>query len=366
MATARQRVVAALWSLNGIGPKSLERLERACGSLATLLELPVTEWRGAVPFTPRAQEALRRVRRLSDVADALDERLGHLGYRTVFPGEPGWPPRLGAEEAPMLFALGPPTGAPGRPVAVVGTRQPEPGVCERVRRLAAELAGAGLIIVSGAAEGIDQAAHLGALEAGGSTWAFLGCAIEAMGSSQRRLLEPFRERGGTFFSQFPPGARADRSTFRRRNPLISGSSDAVLVARAPVGSGALITADAAVRQGRPLLAIPGDPWNPAACGSNELLRTGRAATCLGAADILRAVGLEGSLSSLGGAAAHASGVEVTQSAAVVLRALEGQAGDVDELCSRCGLDSGEVVTCLVELELAGYVVQRGGGRFERA
>lgn len=363
MDTAERRATAALWSLRGIGPKTLERLEARVGSLGALLELPASAWRTATAFTAQAQHSIASITGLAEVADALEARLAALGQRALFPGDHDWPERLVADEAPVLFAVGPGAALPRRRVAVVGTRHPEPGASERVRRLARELVGAGLVIVSGGAEGIDQAAHFGALDGGGETWAFLGCAIEQMDEAQLVLCEPFQAHGGTFFSQFPPGVRSDRSSFRRRNPLISGSSDAVLIARAPLRSGALITAEAAERQGRPLLAIPADPWNLAAQGSNELLRCQRARACLTAADLIAAVGLQGVTAPL--EPPPATREAISDDAALVLDALGPHAADVDELAARCPLASGQLSACLVELQLAGYVVPKAGGRFEK-
>ena len=364
MDSAGRRATAALWSLNGIGPKTMAKLEGSFGPLAKLLEVPVSSWRGAAWLTAQGRASLATVGRLADVADTLERTLRRLGHRAVFPGDAQWPERLTADLSPVLFLMGPGAGAPRRRVAVVGTRHPDPGVRDRVRRLAAEVVGCGLVVVSGAAEGIDQAAHSGALSAGGETWAFLGCAIDQMDDAQKVLLVPFRDRGGSFFSQFPPGTRSDRSTFRRRNPLISGSSDVVLVARAPIRSGALITADAAWAQGRPLLAIPGDPWNPVAAGTNELLRSRRARVCLSAQDLVAAAGLDGVLSP--SPAEPLPREPVSELAQVVLEVLTRHPADLDQLVEKCRLDSGRVSACLVELQLAGYVVQKAGGRFEKS
>ncbi len=366
METAERRATAALWTLNGVGPKTLQGLERTFGGLGALLGVPVRQWERRATLTDRARESLSELRSLAEVADQLEATLRRLGQRVVFPRDADWPPPLPGAVAPVLFVVGPGGGAPRRRVALVGTRHPEPGVCERVRRLASELVSAGLVVVSGGAEGVDQAAHFGALLGRGETWAFLGSAIEQMDPAQRVLWKPFKERGGTFFSQFPPGTRADRTTFRRRNPLISGASDAVLVARAPVKSGALITAEAAVAQRRPLLVFPGDPWNLAAVGSNQLLHAGVATVCLSAADVIRAVGLKGAIAqpTLGVSAAERE--PVSEDATAVLKVLDRHPADIDELVAKCGLESGRLSACLVELQLAGYVVQKAGGRFEKS
>jgi DNA processing protein len=213
-------------------------------------------------------------------------------------------------------------------------------------------------VVSGAADGVDQAAHAGALEAGAETWAFLGEGLDQVSGARAELAATLREVGGSLFSPFPPGTPGSRSTFRRRNPLISGASDCVLVVRAPVGSGALITAEAALTQGRPLLAMPGDPWNRAAEGCNRLLQSGQARLCLSADEVLQAVGLS--------AAARrpaAPGAVASPEAERLLGLLEGGA-DADALAARAGVGVDRAVALLLELQLAGAVVLRGGGRYE--
>ena len=364
MDTAERRAVAALWCLPGIGPRSVERIRAALGDLGQQLERPVERWAPSVELPPAQAGALRRVpEALAAVADRLERRLRQVGQRAIYPGQPAWPAGLhGVREAPpVLFVQGPGAAvAPRRRAAVVGTRHPDPGVCEQVTALAAHLAEAGMGVVSGAAEGVDQAAHAGALRAGGETWAFLGEGIDRLTGPRASLATELRRRGGTLFSQHPPGTPGSAAAFRRRNPLISGASDVVLVARAPLKSGALITAAAARAQGRPLLAVPGDPWNPRAEGCNRLLLDRHAAPCLSADEVLAAVGLP-----LRRHSGRTPTPGPTSSAAGEVLASIRQGGvDVDLLAARTGLEVGRLMGLLVELQLAGHLVQKGGGRYE--
>jgi DNA processing protein len=357
-----RRAVGALSSVQGVGPVTIAALERVHGSVEVLLDVPVKQWVGTVSLTAQARESLAKVERLAAVADWLTRRLRVLGQRIVFRGDPAWPPNLGAWAPRVLFMVGPGAAAPPRRrVAIVGTRHPESGAAERVRGLARELAQQGVGVVSGAAEGIDQAGHFGALDRAGETWAFLGCAIDQLDAPQRHLVRPFRDGGGTFFSQFPPGARADRSTFTRRNPLIAGASDVVLVARAPKRSGALQTAVAARALKRPLLAIPGDPWNRAAEGTNRLLQEG-ARVCLSSNDVVEALGLTGAVARVIVQPGPQS--ELSAAARTVLAVLSRHASDVDELCVKTGLPAGDISAALSELEIEGCAVQKGGGQWE--
>jgi DNA processing protein len=362
-----RRVVAALWALQGVGVKALAEVRSRFGDLADLYERPVSAWTALVPFTPQARASLARVECLAEVADRLDDELGRLGYRVIFPEDPAWPPALRTvpNAPPLLFMQGPgAAGPPRRRVAVVGTRNPETGSTEEVRLLVQDIAALGVGIVSGAAEGIDRVAHLGALDAGGETWAFLACAIEEMDPAQAVLREVFAAGEGTFFSQFPPGTRPDKGTFVQRNAWISGSAEAVVVARAPKKSGALITAENAVVQGRPVLVMPGDPWNAAAVGSNALLRKG-ARPCLSAEDVLAALGLEGSVSPRP-PPPRAPRAPLSPSAQRALAALTDVSTPFDELIDRLApMDVGEATAALLELELAGHAVQKAGKCYEK-
>lgn len=362
MNTAERRALAALSSIPGIGPVAIAQLETAPGGLGALLESPVRSWELAL--NARMKRALLGITSLAVVADTLERRLRVLRHQVVYQGDLAWPLRLNDGAPRVLFMDGP--GAvtgPRRRVGIVGTRHPEPGACDRIRELANDLAQAQIRVVSGAAEGIDQAAHLGALDGAGETWAFLGSSIDQMDRPQRQLAVRLRAEGGTFFSQFAPGVRADQSTFTRRNPLIARASDAVLIARAPSDSGSLYTAEAARELRVPMLVTPGDPWNRAAVGSNSLLKKGLASVCLGADDLLEALGLTQAVSRV--ASTRQSTDRLSGAAREVLEVLERHASDVDLLASQTRRTPDEVVAALSELEIEGCALQRGAGQWER-
>jgi DNA processing protein len=362
-----RRVVAALWSLPGFGVKTIAQVRSVFPSLGEIYERPVDAWIGELELSEAQRERLRTLDCLAEAADRLDATLRRLGYRMIDADDPAWPPALRSvpDAPPLLFVLGEGAdGPPRRRVAIVGTRNPETGSTREVRRLVEEIAAAGIGVVSGAAEGIDRVAHLGALDAGGETWAFLACAIEEMDAAQAVLRRPFLDGNGTFFSQFPPGTRPDKSRFVQRNAWISGSAEAVVVARAPKKSGALITAASARKQGRPVLAMPGDPWNRAAEGSNQLLREG-ARPCLSVRDVLEALGLSGAVTARpppGPVEREPLGPTAVRVLGVLTRAAMG----FDELLSRLpGLSAGDLAAALLELELSGHALQRPGKRYEK-
>jgi DNA processing protein len=250
-------------------------------------------------------------------------------------------------------------------VALVGSRRAEPGVFGHARHFARQLAERGLGVVSGAAEGMDQACHHGALDAAGETWAFMGAALDQLDPSQQRLVRPFRERGATFFSEYPPGARSSRSTFPTRNRLISGAADAVLIVRARANSGSLHTARAALEQGRPLLAWPAEPWAEGAQGSLALLSRGLARLCTGVTDVLAAVGLADQVGAPAASAEPGALEPLSGPATRLLTFITREGVGFDELAALDGREPGAVAATLTELELSGRVVQKPGRCYEK-
>ncbi len=366
MNTAERRATAALWSIQGVGPRTLHALLGRFGSLGGLLEEPLARWAPLCEWRGAALERLGGLRCLADRADRLEQQCRALQAQVLFPGDAGWPDRMDdvGDVPPLLFAQGPAAAAPRRRrIAIVGSRTLDPNSLSRLRQLSREVSRHGVGIVSGAALGCDQAAHLGALDMKGETWAFLGNALDQIDEPQREICARMRAADQTLFSQFPPGCRANRSTFTQRNKLISASSDAVLVFRAGQKSGALHTARDAREQRRPLLATPGDPWNEAALGSNELLRNGaRPQVTLG--DVLDAVGLTGSMSAKDVPVFKLP--EVSETARRVYELLGRGPTDFDDLAAALPeIGAGAVSAALVELEVRGGVQHTGSRRYEK-
>ena len=167
------------------------------------------------------------------------------------------------------------TAAPA--VGVVGTRKATNYGLRTAARLACELCGAGVTVVSGLARGIDTAAHEAALKAGGITWAIIGTGLNICYPRENtRLAREIVEKGGAVFSEFPMGAGPLPVSFPRRNRVISGLARAVVVVEGDFKSGALITARAALEQGREVLAVPGQVDCPVARGPNYLIKNGAA------------------------------------------------------------------------------------------
>ncbi len=352
-------MTAALWSLAGVGVHAIHTILESQLPLEKMLEVPPAAWLGKVRVRPAVRQRLFKSPAMARVAERLEGDCRRLGQIQVFPGDSAWPSRLPANFAPMLFlkGRGDAKRALGK-VAIVGTRHPEPGATDWIRRWSCAIAEAGVAVVSGGAMGVDQAAHEGALQGSGDTWAFLGCAIELRSASQRALWSRILDSGGSLFSQFPPGVSARPAHFVRRNPLIAGACDVVLVARAPRKSGALYTAQAAVALGRVLFSVPGEPWNPAAEGCNNLLKQ-KALPCLSPQDILETLNVPQS----------AAAKDVPSPKDPLARALIARLGkhstDVDRLAIELECDPATVRARLADLEIDGLVEPTGTGDWRR-
>jgi DNA processing protein len=235
-------------------------------------------------------------------------------------------------------------------VAVVGARSCSAYGAQVARSVARELAAAGVVVVSGLARGIDGEAHRGALEGGGTTIAVLGCGIDRDYPRSHAELARRIVGSGAIVSEYPPGVEPAPWRFPARNRIIAGLSLATVVVEARERSGALITADFALELGRDVFAVPGEITSGLSAGTNGLLRQG-AAPLTAALDVLEAIGVE---------PPAARRVPVSDGGAALLALLADGAQAADELTRRIGRPSAEVAAALVELELAGLVVQSEG------
>ncbi len=362
---AEREAWLGLWAVPGVGRKTLEALRVATGGLVGLAEAPVQQWVGALKLPAAVRESLGQVQSVGQLADRVREKAAAAKMTISFIGDANYPSRLAevADAPPLLFSTGP-LGSPRRRVAMVGSRHPDAGFLLTARAFASEVAAGGVGVVSGAAEGVDRACHLGAVDQGQETWAFLGSALDQLDPAQAQLVPHLVAHGAVCFSELPPGVRADRSTFPRRNRLISGASDAVLVLRAGTRSGALYTSSYARAQGRPVLALPGDARNEAATGCNLLIQKGEATLCLGATDVWAAVRAP-SPALLPQPMQTELWKEASPDARVAYEALSRSPSDFDQVLAASKLKSGKLSSALCELELMGLVVQHPGKRYEK-
>jgi DNA processing protein len=276
------------------------------------------------------------------------------GLRWIGRSDPGFPAALGAihDPPPGLFLRGSgETELLARTaVAIVGARSCSPYGSQVARACARELAAAGLVVISGLARGIDGEAHRGALEAGGVTLAVLGCGVDRdYPASHRELAARICERG-LILSEYAPGVEPAPWRFPARNRIVAGLARATVVVEARERSGALITADFALEQGREVFAVPGEITSTLSVGTNALLGLG-ATPYTSSQDVLDALGIE---------PAAAPALELGADAARVLERLREFAAGADELQRSTGLGAAELAAALTELELAGAAQQEGG------
>jgi DNA processing protein len=302
---------------------------------------------------PRGDAAFRAFARGFDEGAYL-ARLGEKGVRWLPGSDPDFPPLLGAIHDPPLGLFMRGDAAPAalrRPtVSVVGARACSSYGAQVARLLGRELSAAGLVVVSGLARGVDGEAHRGALEAGGTTVAVLGCGIDRDYPAAHATLGARIRSSGLAVSEYAPGVEPAPWRFPARNRIIAGLSAVTIVVEARERSGALITADLALEEGREVFSVPGEITSALSAGTNDLLRLG-AAPLLGSADVLELFGV---------AARGPEAVNLTSTADAVLAQLRDGPTSADELVRSTGLDAGALATALTELELAGRAVAAGG------
>jgi DNA processing protein len=235
-------------------------------------------------------------------------------------------------------------------IAIVGARSCSAYGRSVARSLSRELAAAGLVVVSGMARGIDGEAHRGALDAGGVTVAVLGCGVDrdypaAHAELARRICER-----GLVVSEYEPGVEPAPWRFPARNRIIAGLSEATVVVEARERSGALITADFALEEGRDVFAVPGEITSALSAGTNALLRLG-AMPVTGAGDVLELFDL---------APAEPESRNLGEAAHALLARLRDGAFTADELVRASGVDPAQASAALLELELARVVALEDG------
>ena len=263
---------------------------------------------------------------------------------------------------PELRARGRWPPPPGPRVAIVGSRRPSTYGEFVAEQLASELAAAGVVVISGLAAGIDAAAHRGALNGGGVTVAVMGTGVDVVyPAGHRGLADEIVAGGGALVSQFPDGSAPRRHNFPARNLTMAALSDVVVVVEAALGSGALITAEAALELGKEVLAVPGSIFSPLSVGTHGLIRDG-AGLVQNARDVLAALGVDREVLDDPLKSPPAAGFELGKPQdGLVLHLSDVLAVSASELARKVQLPVAEVVGRLTSLELQGVVLRRGSG-----
>ncbi len=310
-----------------------------------------------------------------DLAEEL-RRVEAFGARVISGGSPDYPAQLRTISNPpmVLYVWGDLRAEDAHAFGIVGSRNVTHYGTESAKKLAFQLAFAGYTVISGLARGIDTSAHQGALAANGRTIAVIGSGLSCLYPPENKGLAEKIAASGAVVSEYPMERPADRQTFPYRNRIVAGWGRGLLVVEAGLNSGALITANQAIEQGRAVYAVPGPIDRPTSAGSNRLIQQGaRLITCAG--DILDDIGalFPGQRATLPAApekadapAAVATAPKLTQDETLIVTALEVGELTLDELTATTRLPTYKVSSTLLLLEMKRLVKPLPGQRYVSA
>lgn len=351
----------ALSLVPGIGPAGFAHLVRRHGSA-------VAAWQsgpgGLAGITRLPDEVGREFAQLRkhdprDLARAIDRRTQAAGGRIVTGLDEGYPPALRTLDPrpATLYVAGHQQAFEERAVAIVGTRRASGYGLATATEIADELARAGVVVVSGLALGIDGAAHRAAVDAAARTVAVLPSPLDRIYPPRHRsLAREIVRLGGALVTEVPIGASVGRPDFARRNRIIAGLSEAVVVVEAPDRSGALLTASAAISIGRELYAVPGPIDAMVSRGCNRLIADHDAVIVTSTGGLLRQIGL-----ARGARPPAVSALSEVEGQ--LLRHLLERSGSIEELVDRTSQPAASVASALTLLEARGLVNPFGGATF---
>ncbi len=360
----------ALTLVPGLGALGIARAWRSLGSAEAIFKVPATTL-ASLGMRAAAVKAVSVFSGWAQV-EALRRRVSDIGGEIIALDNPRYPESLSliADPPPVLYLKGLSEHLQLPAIAVVGARR----ASELGRRfafsLSERLAVQGLAVISGLALGVDGAAHEGCLRGGGSTIAVLGTGLDVVYPAAHRYLSEKIVENGALLTEFPPGAGPDKHHFPRRNRLVSGLSQGVVVVEAGERSGSLITARLALEQGREVFAVPGPPGLPGSRGVNRLLKDG-AQLLESVEDIFAALpwlsaGRE--IGSVSGSVPRPSAKRpaLSPEQAYLVAALGSDEINFDDLLEKLSWENGLLSRTLLELELNGMLIKSAGNSFRMA
>jgi len=349
---------------SGVDPAKQLELVRALGAPEAILVAPAETLTAACPtLTPRDFTKLATAAAL-DVAPLL-EQTAALGLNLVTWGGDPYPRLLAQvdDAPPVLFVRGEFAERDELAVAIVGTRRCSPYGTMVAENLAGALARRGFTVVSGLALGVDGAAHRGALRAGGRTIGVMACGLDVDYPREHRDLKEEISAAGAVISESPLGTPPTRERFPARNRIISGLALGVVVVEAPARSGALITADLALEQGREVFAVPGSVDSPLSRGAHRLIKDG-AKLVETAEDVVDGLGMM--LEAVPEREPQqVLMAELSGDEAAVVRAMSHEPRHQDEISLSAELPPARVAAALMLLEVKGLARRFPGNTFVR-
>ncbi len=333
--------------LPGVGPRTIGRWVERVGS-AEIVWRYLPAFLGSRAAQDEILAAWRSLNPEAIVATARGKGMAVIAMR-----DPSFPALLRTipDPPPALFVRGCLDDAPA--VAIVGSRRATPYGRAAAEHLAADLALAGITVVSGLARGIDGAAHRAAMAGGGRTVAVLGCGVDVAYPREHGPLADAIAAQGALVSEFAPGTPPLAGHFPRRNRLISGLALGVVVVEGAADSGALVTVDYALEQGREVFAVPGSIFSSRSRAPHALLRQG-AHVAETVVDIQQELGLPITVLAQD-EPAGAPRSEGDDGEARLLEALEGGPASFDELVDATALPAARVAALVTVLEVRGLI-----------
>ncbi|HZG57903.1 DNA-processing protein DprA [Paenibacillus sp.] len=354
-----RHILFGLQEIDGIGWETVEAVAGAVPDLRTLLERPATELLAGTKVSRTKAEKIQRVLTNEFILSKL-RFYENAGVEPITYFDARYPPLLrhGIEKPPwVLYCRGDVTLLQRNCAAVVGTRHPTAYGREVAEWFGAELAEAGVPVVSGLARGIDGYAHAGALRTTGATIAVLGNGLNLCYPPEHEALQRAIGKRGLVLSEYSWNAKPSKLTFPWRNRLIAGIARGTVVVEAARRSGSLHTAKCATNASRDIFAVPGPITSPNSEGCFGLLREG-AIMATSPRDVLAEFGLAAPAEAQGGTDAN-----VTPDEAELLAALGGEAASIDELIERTHRSFGHLHTVLLSLLVKNRIRALPGSRY---
>jgi DNA processing protein len=348
--------------MKGVGPVTVRTLTASLGSVEAILKADKAALSRVAGVSSAMVSAILAQRGSLD-PDKEEAAAGEIGARLVTPLDGEYPKRLlEIHDPPLaLYVQGTLQSRDELGVAIVGSRRTSHYGMETAERLAVQLAQSGVTVISGLARGIDTAAHKGALKGKGRTLAVLGGALDCMFPPENAGLAREISGQGAVISEYPLGRQPDKTTFPVRNRIVSGISRGVTVVEADVASGAMITAHAALDQGRTVFAVPGRIDTFGARGPHKLIKNG-AKLVESVEDILEELGCLIPMPAKGaGTTAGRPVLTEAETALVDLVAVDREIG-LDALIRQSGRKAAEISALLLGLEMKRVVKMLPGQR----
>jgi DNA processing protein len=360
------RFALMLSQIDGIGPVRYQNIIKLFNNYESFLSVKDESVLTDSGFTESLISRILKFDRW-DKVDKILEQANSSNVTIICLGQKDYPEILTNVYAPplVLYMKGELDCLSRPAVAVVGSRTPTHYGRLMTDKIVSGLASKGILIISGLAWGIDAQAHQAAINVGGSTAAVFGSGIDILYPGNHRELADKILEHGCWLSEFPFGTKPERHNFPRRNRIISGLSQAVIVVEAAAKSGALVTAGLALEQGREVFAVPGQADSPMSGGTINLIKDG-ASVATSADDILASLGwVISQKAEASEAVQEKPNTKLEPDEQKICDLVGGGAAHVDEIIRKLGFSSAKVAAILLKLELAGLVVRRPGNYVAR-